>query len=169
MTQTRSSTSRVLASTRAQGMSARAFIMVAVFLVMLGTVPGLSPAKADAHPAAPADLPPGCNVYSPDAHIVTGRRVDVDYMFSCNNPRIRYMKVTLTIKRHRAWAPDATVESYQFDNFSDPSHAGINGSLQSDRPCRQGKRYHGDITINVSLNADQQYTETRRGRSVTCG
>jgi hypothetical protein len=129
---------------------------------------GFTTASIFTGPAAHADLPPGCKVFPPDAHIVSGQKIDVDYLFRCNNPRIRYVKATLTIKRHRGGLPDATVKSYQFDNFRDPSHAGINSSLQSDGPCTRGKSYHGDITINVSLNADQQHTETRRGNSVTC-
>jgi hypothetical protein len=118
-------------------------------------------------PAAHADLP-GCNVYPPDAHIVPGRRIDVQYYFECNNPRIRYVKATLSIRRDRDLVPDATVKYYQFDNFRDPRRAGINASLQSDGKCQRGKKYHGDITINVSLNANQKYTKTLRGKSVTC-
>ncbi len=118
--------------------------------------------------SAQAGTAPGCTVTAPDAHVVRDRIIDVDYLFKCDNPRIRYVKATLSIKRHRGGLPDATVKSYQFDNFTDPTHAGINSSLRTDGACERGKRYHGDITVNVSLNADQQYTETRRGNSVTC-
>lgn len=137
---------------------------IGLFLIALG----MGAASMLIAPAAHADLPSGCRVFPPDAHIVSGRKIDVQYLFKCNNPRIRYVKVTLNIKRHRGGLPDATVESYQFDNFRDPPHAGINGRLQTDGPCTRGKSYHGDITVNVSLNASQQYTETRRGNSVTC-
>jgi hypothetical protein len=129
---------------------------------------GLSAASAFAGPAAHADLPPGCSISPPDAHIISGRTIDVEYLFACNNPRIRYVKVTLSIRRDRAGLPDGTVKSYQFDNFRDPRHAGINASLQSDGPCVRGHKYHGDITINVMLSAEEQFTETRRGKSVTC-
>lgn len=130
---------------------------------------GLVAASILVGPAAHAELAPGCTVYPPDAHVLTAdRRIDVDYLFRCDNPRIRYVKATLAIKRHRAAAPDATVKWYQFDNFRDPHRAGISASLQSDGPCQRGKRYHGDITINVSLNANQMYTTTLRGKSVEC-
>ncbi len=128
----------------------------------------LSTASVFTGPAAHADLPPGCTVSPPDAHIISGRKIDVDFLFKCDNPRIRYVKATLNIRRHRPGLPDRTVKSYQFDNFRDPHHAGINASLQTDGPCVQGHKYHGDITINVTLNATQQYSETRRGKSVTC-
>jgi hypothetical protein len=72
------------------------------------------------------------------------------------------------IRRDRPGLPDPTVESYQFDNFRDPRHAGINASLQSDGPCVRGHKYRGDITINVILNAAQKYTETHRSESATC-
>lgn len=78
------------------------------------------------------------------------------------------MKATLTIKRDRENWLDETVKSYQFDDFTDPTHAGINSSLTTDGACERGERYHGDITVNVILNADQQFTETLRGKSVTC-
>jgi hypothetical protein len=129
---------------------------------------GLAAASMLAAPPAQADTPPGCTISPPDAHLVAGRKVDVDYLFRCDNPRIRYAKVTINIRRHVGGLPDATVKSYQFDNFSDPPHAGINTSLQTDGPCTRGHRYHGDITVNVSYNAAQQVSETRRGNSVTC-
>lgn len=117
---------------------------------------------------AQADVPPGCSVSPPDAHIVSGRKVDVDFLFRCDNPRIRYVKVTLNIRRDRSGWSDPAVTTYQFDNFRDPTHAGVNSSLQTDGACERGKRYHGDITVNVMLNADQTFTETRRGPSVSC-
>lgn len=128
-----------------------------------------APQSATTAPTATAATAvPGCKIYAPDAHIISGRKLDVDYLFRCDNPRIRYVKVTLNIKRHRAGWADSTVKSYQFDNFSDPAHAGINSSLQGDGRCKRGRTYHGDITINVSLNANQQYTESRRSSSVKC-
>lgn len=110
---------------------------------------------------------PGCNVYAPDAHQTAGRTIDVDYFFSCNNSRIRYVKVTLAIRRHRGGLPDEVKKSYQFDNFRNPARAGINAALQWG-PCTRGQRYHGDMTVNASLNADQQYTESKRSVSITC-
>ena len=117
---------------------------------------------------AQAEQQAGCSVSRPDAHIVAERKVDVDYLFTCNNARIRYVKATLNIRQHRGGAPDKIVKSYQFDDFRDPRRAAINGSLQSDGPCSKGKKYHGDITINVILNADQHYSQTLRGNSVKC-
>jgi hypothetical protein len=110
---------------------------------------------------------PGCSVHTPDAHQVAGRTIDVDYLFSCNNSRIRYVKVTLNIRRHRGGLPDEVKKSYQFDNFQNPGRAGINAALQWG-PCSRGQRYHGDITVNATLNADQHATESRRSVSITC-
>lgn len=131
------------------------------------TLPLLA-APMSASAATRADLAPGCVVARPDAHILQDRRVDVQFYFRCNNPRIRYAKATLQIKRHRKGWADAAVKWYQFDKFRDPRQAGINGALQSSGRCGSGKQYHGDITINVMLSADQMYTHHLRGPSVVC-
>jgi hypothetical protein len=129
---------------------------------------GLTFAPSEAAQAGELSSIPGCRVYRPDPHIVTGNKVSVAYFFKCNNRRIRYAKVTIALRRHRALAPDAVEAWYQFDDYRDPTRAGINTSLQTRKACKRGKKYHGDITINVSFNADQMRTHTLRGPSITC-
>ena len=117
--------------------------------------------------AAEAEAP-GCDVRSPDAHMLAGPRVGLHYLFSCDNPRIRYVKVTVAIRRDRGGWSDAVVEHYQFDRFRDPGRAGVDAWLVVDHDCAKGKKYHGDITVNSMLNGDQMGTTSRRGDSVTC-
>jgi hypothetical protein len=107
-------------------------------------------------------------VSAPDAHIVAGRKVDVDYLFTCDNPRIRYVKATLALRRDRAITSDPVLESYQFDDFRDPRRAGVNTSLTTDGACKRGKKYHGDITVNVTYSAVEMVTHRVRGKSVRC-
>ncbi|MFG6194814.1 hypothetical protein [Nonomuraea sp. JJY05] len=72
------------------------------------------------------------------------------------------------MRRHRGGLPDAVETWYQFDGFQNPAQAGINTALETPAACRPGKRYHGDITINVSLGGAQNRTSTLRGPSITC-
>ncbi|MFI6741669.1 hypothetical protein ACIBI9_52910 [Nonomuraea sp. NPDC050451] len=72
------------------------------------------------------------------------------------------------MRRHRGGLPDAVETSYQFDRFQNPAQAGINAALETPAACQSGKRYHGDITINVSLAGAQSRTSTLRGPSITC-
>ena len=122
----------------------------------------VSPAQAASAPA------PGCAVSKPAPHLIAGRRVSVSYYFSCNNPRIRYVKATLVLRYHRPHWADAVVKSYMFDRFADPRRAAINAPLQTDGPCIRGKKYHGDITINVMLSATEMSTHSVRGPSIQC-
>jgi hypothetical protein len=48
-------------------------------------------------PAAHADLPTGYTVFPPNAHIISDRKINLDYLFlfKCDNSRIRYIKATL--------------------------------------------------------------------------
>jgi hypothetical protein len=116
---------------------------------------------------AAADLPPGCSVSAPDAHLLSGRTVDIDYYFSCNKLTHPVRQCHTQHQTAPRGLPDQTIENYQFDNFRDLPHVAVNSSLQH-KPCTPGHWYHGDITVNVSLNATQQFTETRRGNFVTC-
>ena len=117
---------------------------------------------------ASADIPFGCQMASPDAHLVAGRKVDVDYLFTCDNAFIGYVKMTLALRRDRPHWRDPVLESHQFDNFRNPSHARASASLQTDGPCHPGHKYHGDITITVIYNNSQSDSYSVRGRSVSC-
>ncbi len=136
-----------------------------VFFTVLLAITAMTSLSAGTAQAAEV----GCRVLPPDTHIIAGPEVSTQFQFRCDNSRIRYVKVTLNIKRHRGQLrPDATVKSYQFDNFRDPSQAGVNARMNVGHRCAKGKKYHGDITVNVTLNADQMKTIRMRGKSVTC-
>jgi hypothetical protein len=72
------------------------------------------------------------------------------------------------LRRHRGGLPDAVEAWYQFDRVRNPAQAGINAPLETSAACRSGKRYHGAITLNVSLAVAQNRTSTLRGPSITC-
>ncbi|MEU6725421.1 hypothetical protein ABZ917_17075 [Nonomuraea wenchangensis] len=140
----------------------------ALFAAMVLAIGTMGATATEAAAAAEGTSVPGCRLYRPDPHIVAGQRVRINYYFSCNNRRIRYVKVTLSLKRHRGGVWDAVETSYQFDSFQNPAQAGINTTLETPSACQSGKRYHGDITINVSLAGAQSRTSTVRGPSITC-
>jgi hypothetical protein len=117
---------------------------------------------------AEAAGPSGCRVSPPDTHIVAGRKVDAQYLFTCDNRSIGYVKVTMVLRRDRPVVSDAVLESEQFDRFRDPSRAGVNADLLTDGACHPGHKYHGDITLNVTYVTNRMVTYHVRGRSVKC-